>query len=122
MLSLFLLDALRCGLAVGQKVDQPLPESQDVAILFFFIHCLWGYFRELKKSLMAPFLENHMFVIIIFAEINIQWASLINDSLDMLAINIADIRGYPSMIASGFLDSPTYSPFRYRTTIPVLRP
>ncbi len=64
-----------------------------------------------------------MLVLIILFKIDVRWASLVNDMLDVLAILITDVGRYLFIrIAFAFLDSPTYLPLRYQTTMPVLRP
>ncbi len=73
-------------------MDQPLFESQNVAVLFFLIHCLCGDLWELEKGLLIPFSEDHVFIIIIFFKINVWRAPLIDDSLDMLTIDLTDVR------------------------------
>ncbi len=53
-------------------MDQPPLKSQDMAILFFLIHCLCGDFRELKKGFLVPLLEDLVLIIVIFFKIDVQ--------------------------------------------------
>ncbi len=62
-----------------------------MAILFFLIHHLCGDFQELKKGLLVPLLEDLVLIIVIFFKIDVRWASYIDDSLDMLAINVVNV-------------------------------
>ena len=73
-------------------MDQPLLESQDVAIFLFLIHCLRGDLWKLEKGLLVSLLKYHAFIIIILFKINVRRASLIDDTLDVLAIGFADVR------------------------------
>ncbi len=63
-----------------------------MAILFFLIHGLCSNFRMLKEGLLIPFFEDRVLVVVIIFEIEIGWATLINDAFDMLAIDLANVR------------------------------
>ncbi len=94
MLSVFFSDALRRGSAVGWEMDQPMIKSQDVAILLFLVLRLCGDFRELKKCLLVPFPEDHVLIFVIFLKIDVWRASLINDLINVRAIDVVNIWWY----------------------------
>ena len=73
-------------------MDQPLLESQDVAIFLFLIHCLCSDLWKLEKGLLVSLPKDHVFIIIILFKIDVRWASLIDDTLDVLAIDFTDVR------------------------------
>jgi hypothetical protein len=68
------------------KIYDPDPEGENVTVLLFLIHCLCGNFGMLKESLLIPFLENIVFIFVVFFEIKVGWAPLINYLLDVFAI------------------------------------
>ncbi len=62
-----------------------------MTVLFLLIHCLHGDFWKLQESQLISFLKDHVFVIVLFFEIKVKWAALINDPLNMLAVNLIDV-------------------------------
>ncbi len=45
------------------------------------------------EGVLVPFLENHVFIVIFLLKVKMRWASLFDDSLDMVAIFFIKKRG-----------------------------
>ena len=62
-----------------------------MAIPLFLIHCFCGDFGMFEEGLLIAFAKNGMLIFIIFFEIKMRWAALIDDVLDVLAVYLADV-------------------------------
>jgi hypothetical protein len=65
-----------------------------MAVFLFLVHCLRGDFWELQKGLLVPFPENHVLVLIFFFEIQIRRAALIDNTLDVIAVDLVNVLRY----------------------------
>ena len=65
-----------------------------MAVFLFLIHSFRRYRRVLEKGLLVALMEYRMLVLVIFFEVELRWATLVDDSLDVLAIISINIWGY----------------------------
>ncbi len=72
-----------------------IPKGYDMTIFLFLIHRFCGYFRKLKKGLLAPFSKDDVFIIIVLFKIDVRRATLIDDPFNVLAIDLVNVRQDP---------------------------
>ncbi len=65
-----------------------------MTVLLFLIHRLCGDFRELQKGLLISFPEDHVLVFILFFEIQIRRAALVDDPLDVVGGPVQDLSNF----------------------------
>jgi len=73
-------------------MDDPVPEWKDMAVLLLLIHGFGSDLRILEKSLLVPFTKDQVLVIVVLFEVKVGRASLINDTPDMTAVILIDVR------------------------------
>jgi hypothetical protein len=72
-------------------MNDPMPERKNVAIFLLLVHGFCSNFGMLEEGLLIPFFEDRMLVVVILFEVEVGWATLIDDASDMVAIDLADV-------------------------------
>ena len=65
-----------------------------MAVLLFLIHRFRRHRWVLVESLLVASTNYQMLILVIFFEVELRWATLVYDSLDVLAIVSIDVRRY----------------------------
>ena len=73
-------------------MDYPIAKGQNMVVLLFLVHRFHGDFRVLQKGLLISFSEDHVLVFVIFFEIQVRRAALVDDPLDVVAVDLVDVR------------------------------
>ena len=63
-----------------------------MTVLLFLIHRFRGDFRVLQKGLLISLPEDHVLVFVFFFEIQVRRAALVDDPLDVVAVDLVDVR------------------------------
>jgi hypothetical protein len=68
------------------EIDDPKFEREDVTIFFFFIHSLCGHLGMLVESMLITLTEHQILIFTFFFKVEVGWAALVDDALDMIAV------------------------------------
>jgi hypothetical protein len=58
-------------LTIGGEIYNPDLEGENMTVLLFLVHRLCGNFGMLKESLLIPFLENIVLILIVLFKIEV---------------------------------------------------
>ncbi len=76
-----------------REIDNPEFERENVAILLFFIHCFCCHLGMLVESMLVSSLKSQILVLAFFLKVEVGWAALIDDALDVITDFFRDVGG-----------------------------
>jgi hypothetical protein len=63
-----------------------------VAVPLFLVHSFGSDFGMFEEGLLIPFAKDRVLVVIVLFEVKVGWVTLIDDTSNMITIDLTDVR------------------------------